>query len=388
MGKSAAQSISIICPECGTTFAASSIQTYCHSCNSPFFVTYPLADLKHTLSRQAISARPRGLWRWHELLPVCSPLHRISLGEGDTPLLSVPHLSAKAGVPALFIKEESLNATGSFKARGLAVAVSRASELGITQLVIPTAGNAGGAMAAYAVRAGLKATVFMPRDTPPANQREVAMSGADLRLVDGLINDAGRAAAAFAQETGAFDLSTFKEPYRVEGKKTLGFELAEAFSWQLPDVILYPTGGGTGLVGMWKAFNELQELGWIDSKRPRMVVVQSTGCAPIVQAFNQQASRAQLWENAATIASGLRVPSVFADRLILRVLSESHGSALSVSDDQIIQAQKEIARSEGILCAPEGAATWAAAQILIDQGWIKRDEKVVLFNTGSGLKYL
>jgi threonine synthase len=388
MEKSWGQSISIICPECGTTFAASSIQTYCHSCNSPLFVTYPLADLKNTLTRQAISARPRGLWRWHELLPVCSPINRISLGEGDTPLLSVPHLSAKAGVPALFIKEESLNATGSFKARGLAVAVSRARELGINRLVIPTAGNAGGAMAAYAVRAGLQATVFMPQDTPLANQREVAMSGADLRLVDGLIHDAGRAAAAFAQETGAFDMSTFKEPYRVEGKKTLGFELADAFAWQLPDVILYPTGGGTGLVGMWKAFNELQELGWIDSRRPRMVVVQSAGCAPIVRAFDQHASRAQLWENAATIASGLRVPSVFADRLILRVLSESHGTALSVSDDQIILAQKEISRSEGILCAPEGAATWAAAQILIDQGWIKRDEKVVLFNTGSGLKYL
>ena len=370
------------------TFAALSIQTYCHSCNSPLFVTYPLADLKNTLTRQAISARPRGLWRWHELLPVCSPDDRISLGEGDTPLLGVPHLSAKVGVPALFIKEESLNATGSFKARGLAVAVSRARELGITRLVIPTAGNAGGAMAAYAARAGLQATVFMPQDTPLANQREVVMNGADLRLVDGLIHDAGRAAAAFAQETGAFNMSTFKEPYRVEGKKTLGFELAEAFSWQLPDVILYPTGGGTGLVGMWKAFNELQELGWIDSRRPRMVVVQSAGCAPIVRAFEQHASRAQLWENAATIASGLRVPSVFADRLILRVLSESHGTALSVSDDQIIRAQKEIAISEGILCAPEGAATWAAAQILIDQGWIKRDEKVVLFNTGSGLKYL
>lgn len=388
MEKSTGQSISIMCPECGTTFAALSIQTYCHSCNSPLFVTYPLADLKNTLTRQAISARPRGLWRWHELLPVCSPDDRISLGEGDTPLLGVPHLSAKVGVPALFIKEESLNATGSFKARGLAVAVSRARELGITRLVIPTAGNAGGAMAAYAARAGLQATVFMPQDTPLANQREVVMNGADLRLVDGLIHDAGRAAAAFAQETGAFNMSTFKEPYRVEGKKTLGFELAEAFSWQLPDVILYPTGGGTGLVGMWKAFNELQELGWIDSRRPRMVVVQSAGCAPIVRAFEQHASRAQLWENAATIASGLRVPSVFADRLILRVLSESHGTALSVSDDQIIRAQKEIAISEGILCAPEGAATWAAAQILIDQGWIKRDEKVVLFNTGSGLKYL
>jgi threonine synthase len=381
-------SIKVSCPECGTTFDASSIQTFCRSCNSPLLVNYDLASIKNSLSPQTIAARPRGLWRWQELLPVNDPANQLSLGEGDTPLLDVPHLSAKLGVPLLFLKEESLNATGSFKARGLAIAISKARELGIRQLVIPTAGNAGGAMAAYAARAGLQATVFMPEDTPLANQREVTLSGADLRLVKGLINDAGRAAAAFAIETGAFDLSTFKEPYRVEGKKTLGFELAETFGWQLPDVILYPTGGGTGLVGMWKAFNELQGLGWIDSRRPRMVVVQSTGCAPIVRAFEQHTARAKLWENAATIASGLRVPAVFADRLILRVLQESCGTALSVSDERILQAQNEISCSEGILCAPEGAATWAAVQILVQQCWIKRDEKVVLFNTGSGLKYL
>jgi threonine synthase len=288
----------------------------------------------------------------------------------------------------LYIKDESTNPTGSFKARGLAVAVARAIELKQRKFVIPTAGNAGSALAFYAARAGVSAHVFMPKDAPLANQIEIRQAGADLQLVDGLINDAARQASDLARKKKWFDVSTFKEPYRVEGKKTMGLELAEAFDWQLPDVIVYPTGGGTGLVGMWKAFAELESMGWIGSKRPRMVSVQAEGCAPIVHAFKTGAQRAEPWENAHTIASGLRVPVVFADRLILRALQDSNGTALAVSDDEIIEAQKEIARLEGFFAAPEGAACWAGLQSLLKIGWVCTDEKIVLYNTGSGLKYL
>ena len=388
MGTSDGNSFSLICPECGASFDPHQVQTICHACNSPILVKYDLQPLFSSLTPAQIAGRPRGLWRWSEFLPVSDPAYQLSLGEGDTPLLEVARLGQNLGLTRLYLKEESLNATGSFKARGLAVAVSKAIELGVRKFVIPTAGNAGGALAAYAARAGVKSAVFMPQDTPVANQREVQLSGAELHLVQGSISDAGRAAAAYSKESGAFDVSTFKEPYRVEGKKTLGFELAESFHWQLPDVIIYPTGGGTGLVGMWKAFQELEELGWINSRRPRMVVVQASGCAPIVHAFKNKAARAVSWENAATIASGLRVPNPFADRLILRALNQSGGIALSVSDAEILQAQKEIAAKEGILPAPEGAATWAAAQQLVRQGWMQADERIVLFNTGSGLKYI
>jgi threonine synthase len=288
----------------------------------------------------------------------------------------------------LYVKDEALNPTGSFKARGLCVAVSRAMELGVREFVIPTAGNAGGALAAYAGRAGLPAHIYMPADTPRANMVEVQAAGADLHLVNGLINDAAREAAAEAAAHGWFDVSTFKEPYRCEGKKTMGLELAEAFGWRLPDVILYPTGGGTGLVGMWKAFAELEALGWIGSQRPRMVSVQSTGCAPIVRAFQQATPRAEPWQNAHTLASGLRVPAVFADRQVLSALRESNGTALAVSDEEITAAQAELARSEGIFAAPEGAATLAALHHLRADGWIGAHESVVLFNTGSGLKYI
>lgn len=380
--------VSLTCPECGATFDPAKVQTYCAACTSPLLASYDLPALKQELSKDAISQRSRGLWRWHELLPVNDAKFAITLGEGDCALLPAERLGQKIGLKQLFIKDESTNATGSFKARGLSVAVSKALELGLREFVIPTAGNAGGALAAYAARAGLKAHVFMPADTPLANKVEVEKSGADLHLVDGLINDAARAAAAEARANGWFDVSTFKEPYRVEGKKTMGLELAEQFGWQLPDVILYPTGGGTGLVGMWKAFAELEALGWIGSERPRMVSVQASGCAPIVRAFETNASRAELWQNAATLASGLRVPAVFADRLILRALRESGGTAIAVSDRAILQAQKEIAASEGIFCAPEGAATFEAARLLSENGWIQPHEKVVLFNTGSGLKYI
>lgn len=376
------------CPECHTDFPADELQTFCQSCRSPLLPRYRLDEIKNTISKDDVSRRPRGLWRWAELLPVRDARFRLNLGEGDTPLLSTNRLGKKYGLQALLIKDESFNPTASFKARGLGVAVSRAMELGANEFVIPTAGNAGGALAVYARRGGGLAHVFMPADAPRPNQVEVEITGADLRLVDGLINDAARLAAAEAQQHGWFDVSTFKEPYRVEGKKTMGLELAEAFGWQLPDVIIYPTGGGTGLVGMWKAFAELEALGWIGSARPRMVTVQASGCAPIVRAFEAGAERAEMWQNASTIASGLRVPGAFADRLILRALRESHGTAVAVSDEAILAAQKCIAESEGIFAAPEGAACLAALERLIDQGWVKSDEKIVLFNTGSGLKYI
>jgi threonine synthase len=329
------------------------------------------------------------MWRWNELLPVLIPENQIFLGEGDTPLLSLPRLKIELGLFNLFVKDESSNPTGSFKARGLAAAVSKAKELGVEKVIIPTAGNAGGAMAAYAARAGLKAHIFMPKDTPFANIEESRMAGAEVILVDGLISDAAGMAGVMAREEGWFDLSTFKEPYRVEGKKVMGYELAEAFDWELPEVIVYPTGGGTGLVGMWKAFAELEELGWLkNTKRPRMVSVQADGCAPVVKAFEARATFCDFWTNAQTLASGLRVPKSFADHLILQDIYESEGTAIAVSDKSILDSQSQLARMEGIFAAPEGAATLAALKDLIAQGWVKPEERIVLFNTGSGLKYL
>ncbi|HEX7972925.1 MAG TPA: threonine synthase [Anaerolineales bacterium] len=369
------------------------MQTYCTDCRSPLLARYDLRALRDRLLPGALQDRPRGLWRWAELLPVRDPAFRITLGEGDTPLLRAPRLGEQLGLSNLFIKDESLNPTGTFKARGLATAVARALELGVSQFVIPTAGNAGGALAAYAARACCEAHVFMPKDAPPVNQVEVRAMGADLRLVEGLINDAARQAALAASEAAAagqhwFDVSTFKEPYRVEGKKTMGLELAEAFGWDLPDVILYPTGGGTGLVGMWKAFEELQALGWIGEKLPRLVSVQAEGCAPIVRAFENGAATAEPWQNAHTLAAGLRVPVAFADRLILRSLRESRGTALAVNDLEIVSAQRKLAHTEGIFAAPEGAATLAALQRLAASQWVHPEENIVLFITGGGLKYV
>ncbi|HZD57671.1 MAG TPA: threonine synthase [Anaerolineales bacterium] len=380
----------LVCPQCNRQFDADRLQTYCHDCQSPLQATYDLESLRHTLDPSEVKTRPRGLWRWSELLPVRDPAHRLTLGEGDTPLLPVPRLSKILGLTHLFVKDESTNPTGTFKARGLAVAVARATELGVKAFVIPTAGNAGGALASYAARAHCEAHVFMPQDAPRVNVAEVRAAGADLVLVDGLINDAGRAAAEAAKNSQYpwFDVSTFKEPYRLEGKKTMGLELAESFQWQLPDIIVYPTGGGTGLVGMWKAFAELEKLGWIGPRRPRMVSVQAEGCAPIVRAFESGAQRAKPWEGAHTLAAGLRVPVAFADQMILRALYESQGMALAVSDGEIIASQQQLARIEGIFAAPEGAATLAALNRLIQMGWIGPEEVVVLFNTGTGLKYV
>lgn len=384
---------SLTCPECGSKFEADQIQTICQDCQSPLLAQYDLDGLRGNLTTSMMKSRPSSLWRWAELLPVRTPSNRLTLGEGQTPLLQAPRLSQVLGIRHLFIKDEALNPTGTFKARGLAVAVSRAIELGITSFVIPTAGNAGGALAAYTARARCEAHIFMPKDAPLVNQQEARAFGATLRLVDGLINDAARLASqekASAEEEGDnwFDVSTFKEPYRLEGKKTMGYEIAEDFGWKLPDVIIYPTGGGTGLVGMWKAFDELEYLGWIDSHRPRMVSVQAKGCAPLVRAFQNHADRVKPWENAKTLAAGLRVPVIFADRLVLRALYNSHGIALSVSDQEITDSQIQMANLSGIFAAPEGAATLAALRKLLAQGWVGSDERIVLFNTGNGLKYV
>jgi threonine synthase len=377
------------CSDCGKTYSSYEVHTFCPDCQAPLLVNYDLNAVRKHVDREEVHSRAKGMWRWHELLPVRETQNMISLGEGDTALLSLPRLQKALGLSNLYVKEESSNPTGSFKARGLSAAVSKAKELGIKKVIIPTAGNAGGAMAAYAARADMQALIYMPKDTPNANIEESRIAGAEVILVDGLISDAAGLAGVKAKEEGWFDVSTFKEPYRMEGKKVMGYELAEHFNWTLPDVILYPTGGGTGLVGMWKAFEELEQLGWLENtKRPRMVSVQAEGCAPVIKAFNKHAAFCDFWTNAQTIASGLRVPKSFADRLILECLYQSNGTAVAVSDESITQAQNELARAEGIFAAPEGAATLAALKILIEQKWVQPDERIVIFNTGSGLKYL
>ncbi|MGB7537707.1 MAG: threonine synthase [Anaerolineales bacterium] len=377
------------CSGCGARFPTERIHTFCPECQSPLLAKYDLDSARKQLDRDAFRFRRVGMWRWYELLPVLNPNHIVSLGEGDCALVRLVHITRKLGMPYVFVKDESANPTGSFKARGLSAAVSKAIELGIKKVIIPTAGNAGGAMAAYAARAGIEAKIYFPKDTPRANIEESRMAGAQIVLVDGLISDAAGIAGETARREGWFDLSTFKEPYRVEGKKIMGYELAEAFQWDLPDVIIYPTGGGTGLVGMWKAFLEMESLGWLNqAKKPRMVVVQAEGCAPVVKAFEAGATFCDFWANAHTVASGLRVPKSFADQLILKDLRESRGTALAVSDEAIIKAQHELCEMEGIFSAPEGAATLAALEELIRRKWIDPGERTVLFNTGSGLKYL
>ncbi|MGE5224323.1 MAG: threonine synthase [Omnitrophica WOR_2 bacterium] len=379
----------LTCSNCLKSFPADQIQSYCYECQAPLLVQYNLPAARSQLDRDEMRTQQKGLWRWHDLLPVYRQENQLTLGEGDTPLLHLTRLSELLGMPHLYVKDEGQNPTGTFKARGLAAAVSKAKELGIKKLIIPTAGNAGGAMAAYAARAGMEACVVMPKDTPRANIEETAIYGAEIILVDGVISDAAKVAAEKARNEGWFDVSTFKEPYRTEGKKIMGYELAEAFQWRMPDVIVYPTGGGTGLVGMWKAFDELEALGWFeDSRRPRMVAVQAEGCAPVVKAFASRADHCEFWEEAHTIASGLRVPKSFADRLILQDLYASHGMAVAVTDQAIFDSQKQLASTEGIFAAPEGAATLAALIQLKNSGWVQPEERVVLFNTGTGLKYL
>jgi threonine synthase len=365
------------------------VQSFCLEHHAPLLPRYELAAARSQLDRDVIRRRGQGMWRWGELLPVLAKENIVSLGEGDTPLLELHNLESQLGLDALYLKDESANPTGTFKARGLSAAVSKAKELGIEKVIIPTAGNAGGAMAAYAARGGLKAQVIMPQDSPSANVMECRIAGAEVTLVDGLISDAAKLAAERASAEGWFDLSTFKEPYRVEGKKIMGYELAEAFDWRLPDVIIYPTGGGTGLIGMWKAFAELLDLGWLEETRlPRMIAVQAEGCAPVVKAWEAGASTCDFWPDAHTVASGLRVPKSFADRLILKDIRESRGAAVAVSDDEIMQAQIQLGAKEGVFAAPEGAATIAGLTKMVAQGMVDSGEKIVCFNTGTGLKYL
>lgn len=352
----------------------------------PLLARYDLGAV--TLTPEVLAGRRvGGLWRWRELLPVRDHRHVVTLGEGATPLLRVPRLAAAFGVPGLRVKAEGRNPTGSFKARGMAVAVSRAAELGVTELIAPSAGNAGGALAAYGAAAGLGVTVCMPVDAPASNRAEVLVTGARLVLVEGLISDCGAVAAALAGSLGAFDVSTLKEPYRVEGKKTMGLELAEDLGWRLPDVVVYPTGGGTGLVGMWKAFAELEALGWIGPHRPRMVSVQAAGCAPIVRAFEEGATVAQPWQGAATRAAGLRVPSAVGDALILDALRASGGTAVAVDEQTIDEAQRLVARTTGHYVAPESAAAFAAVPELRARGDVVDGDDVVVFDCGVGLKY-
>jgi threonine synthase len=353
----------------------------------PLLVRYDLEAIEKALSKEALARRPRDLWRYRELLPVRRARDIVSLGEPVTPILTLPRLAKTLAAGDILVKDEGRLPTGSFKARGLALAVSMAKALGVKHMAMPTNGNAGAALSAYASRAGIRTTVFCPADTPEVNVREIALQGASVYRVNGLIDDCGKIVAEGAAKAGWFDTSTLKEPYRIEGKKTMGIELAEQLGWRLPDVILYPTGGGTGLIGMWKAFAELEAIGFIGSKRPRMVAVQAAGCAPIVRAYDAGEDHAPRWEDAHTIAAGIRVPQAIGDFLILRAVRESGGFAVAVGDEAISAAIEEVARAEGLLLCPEGAATYAALKQGLADGRIGRGEQAVLFNCATGLKY-
>ncbi|ASU36313.1 threonine synthase [Mucilaginibacter xinganensis] len=377
----------LTCPECGTSYNAAVIHTVCtnEACKSTLFAVY---NLQAGIDKSILSGRPATMWRYKEFLPVFEEKNIVTLGEGFTPIIPVENLKRFIGDNEVYWKDESGNPTGSFKARGISAAVSKAKELGIDVIATPTAGNAGGALAAYAARAAIKAVVYMPKQTPQVFKDECRLYGADLVEIDGNISDCGRLVNELAAVNGWFQVSTLKEPYRLEGKKTMGYEIAEQFNWQLPDVILYPTGGGTGLIGMWKAFDELEQLGWTGSKRPRMVAVQSESCNGIVTAFNAGKQVSEFADGGFTIANGLRVPKPYADKLILRVLRETQGAAITIGDGEMSAAVKEIARHEGMLVAPEGAALWQAFKKLKATNWIKPGDKVLMINTGSGYKYL
>jgi threonine synthase len=354
----------------------------------PLLVRYDLDGVRRALPREALAARPQTLWRYRELLPVRRPENVVSLGEVVTPLIALPRLAGRfANGGEILVKDEGRLPTGSFKARGLALAVSMAKELGVTAMAMPTNGNAGAAMAAYCARAGMRATAFCPDDTPDVNVREIAMQGAQVFLVDGLIDDCGKLVAEGEKAVGWFNCSTLREPYRIEGKKTMGIELAEQLGWEVPDVIFYPTGGGTGIIGMWKAFDELEAIGWIGSKRPRMVVVQAAGCAPMVKAWQDGVEHAPRWEDAHTFAAGIRVPQAVGDFLILRAVRDSGGFAIAVDDEAISEAWREVAAEEGLLLCPEGAATYAAYRQAVADGRVAPGERAVLFNCATGLKY-
>lgn len=376
------------CTRCGATYPSETVQRLSPCCAKPLYPRYDLQAIGQRLTPSDLAGRSADLWRYAELLPVRDPGHAVRLGEGWTPLLDVPRLASELGVAQCWIKDEGQNPTASFKARGLCLAVSRARELGIGEVALPSAGNAGSATAAYAAAAGMRAHVVCPIDTPRPILEEIRALGADLELLNGLITDCAVRVAEGVREHGWFDLSTLKEPYRVEGKKTMGYELAEQLGWTLPEVVVYPTGGGTGLVGMWKAWEELERLGWIGPERPKMISVQAAGCAPIVQAWQAGAESAEPWEGAHTYASGLRVPRAVGDFLMLRAIRESQGAAVAVPDAEMERWTGIVGRLTGIFCAPEGAATAAAIPGLLQAGVIRPDDRVVLFNTGSGLKYV
>ncbi|MBT17656.1 MAG: threonine synthase [Dehalococcoidia bacterium] len=376
------------CTACGLAVKSEKLNKLCTACGKVLFARYDLEKAKNIIDRDKVYGRRSSMWRFNELMPIKSPENIVSLDEGNTPLLRASRLESLLETSQIWIKDESANPTGSFKARGLSAAVSKAHELGIKKLTLPSAGNAAGALAAYCAKAGIEAHVFMPNDAPQANRFEAALAGAKVTLVDGLISDAGVLAQKMAKELELFDVSTLKEPYRVEGKKTMGYEIASSLGWRVPEVIIYPTGGGTGIVGMWKAFDEMQSLGWIGSDRPKMVVVQSEGCAPIVRAYEQGKKFAEPWENASTIAAGIRVPSAIGDYLILDSVRKSGGTAITVSDQEIVENMKIFASFEGLWVAPEGAATLAAYKKLLLSGFLTKDSEVVLMNTGAGSKYL
>ncbi|MBL0387352.1 threonine synthase [Tumebacillus sp. ITR2] len=374
------------CPKCGTTHDADTLQHLC-SCGAPLLVRYDLKSAAQVMKKEDLAHREPSLWRYRELLPVRDDANIVTLGEGMTPLLPLPKLGAADGFENLYLKDEGTIPTGSFKARGAAVGISRAKELGVETLAMPTNGNAGGAWATYAARAGINSCIIMPVSAPLITRNECAITGADFYLVNGLISDAGKIVGRAVSKYGWYDASTLKEPYRIEGKKTMGYELAEQFNWEVPDVILYPTGGGVGLIGIYKALLELQEIGWIGEKLPRLVAVQATGCAPIVKAWQEGKEASEFWEDAQTIAFGITVPKALGDFLVLEAVYKTEGCAIAVDDEATLRAQKRLATLEGTFVCPEGAATYAAALQLKEQGWIKAEEKVVLLNTGTGLKY-
>lgn len=378
----------LYCSACAEKYAPNKIYNLCPNCAKPLMVEYDLEKASQTLSKESLKSRDSTIWRYEEVLPVEKSENRLTLGEGWTPLHEAKSLGAKYGLKNLFIKDESLNPTLSFKARGMALAVSMAKELGIKKVAAPSAGNAAGALAAYAALAQMECHLFVPKDTPKACIIECIALGATVNLIDGLITDCGKIVAERKEKEGWFDVSTLKEPYRIEGKKTMGYELAEQMNWTLPDVVFYPTGGGTGLVGMWKAFDEMEKMGWISAKRPRMISVQAEGCAPIVQAFHQNLDHGADIANAHTVASGLRVPKAVGDFIMLDILRKSGGTAVAVSDEELVTDAREIGANEGIFAAPEGGALLSALKKLLKSGEVDKEEKIVLFNTGSGIKYL
>ena len=376
----------IICTKCQEKYSPTEQLHLCRKCSKVLFAKYDIESAKETLTKTNLIKRNRvDLWRFHEIMPVYNNKFRFTLGEGNTPLLSLPNLGKDLNLGNLFLKDEGQNPTGTFKSRGLCSAVSKAVELDIHEFVIPTAGNAGAALTAYCARSESKAHIFMPKNSPKLIQSEISRMGGDLTLIDGLISDAGKKAKEMTNKFGWYDVSTLKEPYRVEGKKTMGLEIAENFNFNLPDAIIYPTGGGTGIVGMWKAFNELEQLTLIGSKRPKMISVQASNCSPIVRAYENNKEYADFWSDAKTFASGLRVPSAVGDYLILQAIRESHGTAVSVSDQSIRESMYLLAKKEGIMLSPEAAATVSGLKKLNDQHFFDKDEKIVLFGTGSGL---